>query len=153
MSVVVNIIKLLSSAVGTTLLSNHLYTTLTSIYGFIDYLRANEKDTHTDIKSLLNEIKIMDLEVKIHMITLVLSKKQMNESNEVETLFIKSLEDLLKEIEANTSKIHRTIEEHKLKWFQSWRGLYIDQEVQELKRLNKILEGRITLGSQFGLIS
>jgi hypothetical protein len=143
----INIIKLLTS----TVLSTHLHISIASICSFIEYLKnSNDLESkNLGVDYILNEIKSMDLELKIQMLMLIFHKSEKHEEiTSLEQLYMKNLEELVNDIDSITKKIKNTIEDHKLKWFYTWRSFDVSKELEELKRLNMILSDRITLGSQ-----
>jgi len=142
----ISIIKLLASMA----LNTHLHISITSIYSFIEYLKNNESPS-LGVDFILNEIKIMDLELKIQMLMLIFDKSKNDKNNPLEQLYLKNLEDSVQEIDSITKKIKNTIEQHKLKWFYTYRSFDVSKELDELKQLSKILSDRITLGSQLNI--
>lgn len=139
----ISIIKLLTS----TVLNTHLHISIASIYSFIEYLKNNESPS-LGVDFILNEIKMMDLELKIQMLMLIFDKSKNDKNDSLVEIYLKNLEESVQEIDSITKKIKNTIEEHKLKWFYTYRSFDVSKELDELKRLNKILSDRITLGSQ-----
>lgn len=59
------------------------------------------------------------------------------------TFAINSLEDIVKKIDIELSNIEKELEEHKLKWFYSWRSSNHESRLPNLLKLKDILDKRI----------
>lgn len=89
-----------------------------------------------------DEIENLDIELKLKFAKLYLNRK--NDDDDYK-LIHDNLCNTCQKIGEIISSINNKIEEHKQKWFHSWRKLYIEEELKELKKQANILTSRLQL--------
>lgn len=142
--------ELIVKLAATSLSHNLVIPTINSIFGIISYIRNGYPDD-VKILQLMKEIKGMDLEIKLELLHAIVDKR-IGELDPIKHIYLEKLEELLKEIENILTTIQAAISAHRMRWFHHWRILTFEGEIEELRRLNSILEKRIELGNSFRII-
>jgi len=99
------------------------------------------------IQKYKDELEILDIELKLKLVEIWLKdidleKIKINLS--MELIYI-GISDACHQISKCIEQINLKINYHNSKWFQSWRNIYLDEEVNTLKKYTKILNDRIKL--------
>ena len=95
---------------------------------------------HTDVHQLFIEL---DLEVRLAVIESLI--RSVNTEDDAVKLCIKALYDVITELNSNMKSIEESINEHKEKYFNSWRTLNLDDNIIRIKHNSELLEKRFTL--------
>lgn len=141
------IVKLATASLSHT---NLLIPTINSIFSILGYIQNGYPDDFK-ILELMKEIKLMDLEIKLRLLHAIIEKRQ-DKIDSIEKIYSEKLQELLTEIEGVLFIIQEKIRNHKLKWFHHWRSFTFTTELEELRKLDIILEKRIHLGNSFKII-
>lgn len=89
------------------------------------------------IKSLINSKSFSRIENN--------NKENINFKMSTVNLCIKNLNKIIEKISVELENIKKLVPLHKLKWFHSWREPEYYKNLDELKKYNNIMDGRIRL--------
>ena len=92
-----------------------------------------------------NELEILDVELKLKLVSQWLEKINLEEMNLSLELIYKGISDSCHKISDSINKINEQIVNHQLKWFHTWRTLYLDTELETIKKDTIILNERLNL--------
>ncbi len=105
---------------------------------------ANSNET---INKYKNELETLDIELKLKLVEIWLKDINLEniKSNPSMELIYIGISDSCHKISECVEHINSKILYHNTQWFQSWRNIYLDQELTILKKHTKILNDRIKL--------
>ena len=131
------------SGLSTELLIQTVKTTSTGIISTIKYISSYN---NVDLTLLQKDLENIDLENKINIINQFIEeiegKKNVKESIKSS---IQSVHDILEKINKELESIKEDIEYHQTKYFNSWRSIYCDDKIGNIKSHNEILDKRFDL--------
>ena len=129
--------------VGTDVVVKTLTASSTSIINIITHLSTTEFPNSESIKKALLET---DIELKMKVINSLVNdlKKKINLAEAI-NIALGSLAETTEKIHNQLDLIKDKIEYHKLKYFQTWRNLNCDENLNNIKKLNNILDKRLDL--------
>ena len=129
--------------VGTDVVVKTLTASSTSIINIITHLSTTEFPNSESIKKALLET---DIELKMKVINSLVNdlKKKINLDEKI-NIALGSLAETTEKIHNQLDLIKDKIEYHKLKYFQTWRNLNCDENLNNIKKLNNILDKRLDL--------
>jgi Na+/phosphate symporter len=137
----VGVITLLSTEVVGKLVSVSL-SGLSNIYSYMGSSSEN-----VIINKYKNELEIMDIELKLKLVGQWLEKINLDEikSNSSLELIYSGISESCHKISDCIEKMNDQIKYHQSRWFHTWRTLYLDTELELLKRSTLILNERLRL--------
>jgi hypothetical protein len=97
------------------------------------------------INKYKNELEILDVELKLKLVGQWLEKINLEELNPFLELIYKGISESCHKISESINKINEQIVNHQSKWFHTWRTLYLDTELESLKKDTIILNERLRL--------
>jgi hypothetical protein len=97
------------------------------------------------INKYKNELEILDVELKLKLVGQWLEKVNIHEINPSLELIYHGISDSCHKISESINKINEQIVNHQSKWFHTWRTLYVDIELEILKKGTIILNERLRL--------
>ena len=97
------------------------------------------------INKYKNELEILDVELKLKLVGQWLEKVNIHEINPSLELIYHGISDSCHKISESINKINEQIVNHQSKWFHTWRTLYLDTELEILKKDTLILNERLRL--------
>lgn len=159
-----------SSLITHDIVSKTVNITMYSLSSTLSYMA--ESSENMSIKKYHSELESLDIEFKLNLIHNWLKKNkdicgdncgdiernnktedshdiknedenQFTERNETRILIYNGIKDVCLKIDKSIEKINTKIKEHQEKWFHTYRNLYIDDEIDEIKKYNKIFNERI----------
>lgn len=131
------LVTLISSNLVNSLISSTVEI-LTSSASFIRHGTESNKK----ILKIRNELEEMDIKIKLELVKMLLDSLPKNDINNI---IENGLIELISKIKSIVEWIDFEIEKHTLKWFAGYRSISIDEKLEELQHLIKILDCRITL--------
>lgn len=137
----VGVVTLLSTEVVGKIVSVSL-TGLSNIYTYMGSSSEN-----VIINKYKNELEIMDIELKLKLVIQWLDKINIEEvkSNPSLELIYNGISNSCHKISECIEKMNEQIKCHQSRWFHAWRTLYLDNELDLLKRNTTILNERLRL--------
>ena len=131
------------SGLSTELLIQTIKTTST---GIIDTIKFISSYNNIDLSLLQKDLENIDLENKISIINKFIEeieeRKNIKESIKIS---IQSVHVILEKINKELESIKEDIEYHHTKYFNSWRSIYCDDKIINIKSHNELLEKRFDL--------
>lgn len=112
------------------------------IFGYMTSSNAN-----VYIKKYKNDLEVLDIELKLKLIDnwlkhIDMEKVQTDSSHEI---IYKGISDSCYKLTDCINQINEKIKYHHTKWFQSWIGLYLDEDIKLLEKHVKIIDDRLLL--------
>ena len=95
---------------------------------------------HTDVHDIFTEL---DLDVRLEVINSLIN--HIKDENETIHICLKSILDVITEINKITNKIKLAQEEHREKYFNEWRAINVDEHILGLKKQSELLDKRFNL--------
>lgn len=133
----------LAAMVSSEAVTKMIQLSLTGLFNVYSYMK---QDTYS-MKKYKYDIDIMDIPFKLQLINNWLKEHNVdnikNDSN-LKILYNGIYENSII-ISQSINTIQSIIKEHELKWFNTWRTIYIDDEIEILKKNIKILDERLQL--------
>ncbi len=126
------------------MLYNLVQSSISNSIILINYLGERSKNCDKTEK-LYRCIEDNDLEFKINLVRNILISLKNEVESESNQLLLEGLKNIIEKIETAINDANKKIEDHKLKWFNSWRGLNIDKNINDLSKYSAILNERIRL--------
>lgn len=126
------------------MLYNLIQSSISNSILLIKYIGETSKNCNKTEKLYIC-IEDNDLEFKINLVRNILISLKNEVESEANQLLLEGLKNIVEKIETAINDAHKKIEEHKLKWFNSWRGLNIDKNINDLGKYSAILNERIRL--------
>lgn len=126
------------------MLYNLIQSSISNSILLIKYIGEASKNCDKTEK-LYRCIEDNDLEFKINLVRNILISLKNEVESESNQLLLEGLKNIVEKIETSINDANKKIEEHKLKWFNSWRGLNIDKNINDLSKYSAILNERIRL--------
>jgi len=115
---------------------------LTSSLSLMAYNNSNQT-----IKGYMDELEILDIEIKLKMIDLWLKSidyKDIKPKSSFDIIY-KGLADTCHQMSNLICIINKKITDHTKLWFSRWRSINLESEIKKIGRLTKILSDRILL--------
>lgn len=133
------------SVISTDVLSKTIGLSLSGLEYTFSYLTTSSSNTL--IKKYQENFEILDIELKLKLIDSWLKQIDIEKIKQDTTLGLiyNSIADSCHKIADCVGKINEKISYHNTKWFQSWRSIYLDDEIKFLEKNVKILDQRIKL--------
>lgn len=129
-----------------TLISSNLVNSLVSstveLLGTSASFIRHGTESNKKIQKIRNQIEEMDIKIKLELVKTLLETLP---KNDVNTIIENGLIDLISKIKSVVEWIDFEIDKHSLKWFSSYRSIYIDEKLDQLQHYIKILDSRIHL--------
>ena len=99
------------------------------------------------INKYKNELEIMDIELKLKLVSNWLDKINIQEIKSIPSLELiyNGISESCHKISVSIEKMNEQIKYHQSKWFHTWRTLYLDIELDLLKKNTIILNERLRL--------
>ena len=97
---------------------------------------------HTDVHQLFTEL---DLDVRLEVINSLIKNIKREHSNDTVNICLKSLYDVITKINKITHEIDGVIEQHKEKYFNEWRQIDVDLQINEIRKQSELLDKRFSL--------
>ena len=130
-------VTLIGSNVVNTLVSG----TIDILYNSASFVK-NGTESNKVIETIKNDMAVLDIPIKLQLIQ-TLTEKAPN--NEITHIIEQGLSDLIFKIKSVIEWIEYEISKHNSKWFAGYRSISIEDKMNELRNLVKILDGRISL--------
>lgn len=125
------------------ILSKSIQLTLNSITYTLSYMA--ESSENTSIKKYHNDIEILDIEFKLNLLTNWTKDSSNNSISTTHNMIYNGIRDICNQLNKSIESINKKIKEHHEKWFHTYRTLYLDDEIENIKKYNKILNERLYL--------
>lgn len=137
----ISIITFVSSDV----LGKLIGVTIQGIGTTISYL--SQSNENLVIKRYQDDLESLDIELKLKLIQNWLNQinMEMIVRNPHMEMIYKAISDSCHSIAEMVERINTKINNHKKMWFHNWRTLYLDEEIYQIKKYNKILKERLFL--------
>jgi len=134
----------LLSTIGKDIILKTLSATSESIISITTYILDSK---HSCINEIKQKINIMDLQFTITIIKQIIQEQNNNFDNLQESVkkAILGVNYVLKKIEKELKEIIKNLEYHETLYFNQWRNLDCDNNINEITNLNKILMKRYNL--------
>tara|TARA_B100000963_G_scaffold303858_1_gene277460 strand:+ start:1393 stop:1860 length:468 start_codon:yes stop_codon:yes gene_type:complete len=133
----------LVSGLSTDLLVQTIKTTSSGIISTIKFISTYNT---IDISILKKDLETIDLENKINIINKFIEEiESIKNIKESIKSSIKSVHDILEKINNELELIKEDIKYHQTKYFNSWRSIYCDEKIENIKCHNIILDKRFDL--------
>jgi peptidoglycan hydrolase CwlO-like protein len=131
------------SGLSTEILIQTVKTTSSGIIGTIKYISSHN---NIDLTLLQKDLENIDLENKISIINQFIEEIE-NRKNVKESIksSINSVHDMLDKINKELDLIKDDIQYHQTKYFNTWRSIYCDDKIDNIKSHNEILDKRFDL--------
>jgi formyltetrahydrofolate hydrolase len=132
----------ISSMIGQELISHAMNDTTKSIYAEVSYLAGY---TNYNFKEILEELDII---TKIEIITKLIEEQEQKHQLLIissHSKCLKSLIDIIENINKEILEIRQLITEHETKWLYKWRASLYEPKVKNLIKHVKIMESRLGL--------
>ncbi len=133
------------SIISTDVLGKVISLSLTGLEHTYNYMTSST--ANTSIKKYQDDFESLDVELKLKLIDSWLKQIDIEKVNQDETfsLIYNSISDSCHKIAECVEKVNEKIKYHHTLWFQSWRNIYLDDEIKFLEKNVKILDERIKL--------
>ena len=135
---------IVSTGIGISLLTSKLFSktidmSLDQLGNIYLFMRNNENIL---IRKYYDDLESFDIEFKLKYVDNWLNK---NKDNTIDMYLYNGISENCNKITSIIQDINNKIGEHKLKWFHKWRTLYLDDEINMLRKTCIILNERIKL--------
>jgi hypothetical protein len=137
--------KIIYSVISVNLLSKVIRAGITGLEYIYDYMTLS--NTNSSIKKYKYDFEVLDIELKLKLIESWLKHVDLDnikENSEHEIIYNGIFESCHK-LSDCIKIINEKINYHQTKWFQSWRSIYLDDEINFLEKNVKILDERLLL--------
>lgn len=134
-----------TAVVTSDILSKTIHYTIDSMANTLIYM--SQSNENTSIHKYHNELVSLDIEFKLKSIQAWIQEldKDNKKISETYNTIINGVKDVCLEMNKEIQSINEKIQYHQTKWFHSYRTLMIDDEINKIKQLNKILNERLCL--------
>lgn len=134
-----------TAVVTSDILSKTIHYTIDSMTNTLIYM--SQSNENTSIHKYHNELVSLDIEFKLKSIQAWIQEldKDNKKISETYNTIINGVKDVCLEMNKEIQSINEKIQYHQTKWFHSYRTLMIDDEINKIKQLNKILNERLCL--------
>lgn len=134
-----------TAVVTSDILSKTIHYTIDSMTNTLIYM--SQSNENTSIHKYHNELVSLDIEFKLKSIQAWIQEldKDNKKLSETYNTIINGVKDVCLEMNKEIQSINEKIQYHQTKWFHSYRTLMIDDEINRIKQLNKILNERLCL--------
>jgi hypothetical protein len=119
-------------------LSESIVSTLFTSASFI----RNGSESNKMISKIRLQIEEMDIPIKLKLVQTLLDKLPKTETN---SILEEGLVEIMFKIKQLIEWIDYEIKKHYEKWFSSYRSITVNEKLEELAHLGKLLDGRINL--------
>jgi hypothetical protein len=119
-------------------LSESIVSTLFTSASFI----RNGSESNKMISKIRLQIEEMDIPIKLKLVQTLLDKLPKTETN---SILEEGLVEIMFKIKQLIEWIDYEIKKHYEKWFSSYRSITVNEKLEELAHLVKLLDGRINL--------
>ena len=102
---------------------------------------------HATVKTVKNDLEELDIELKLKLVEHWLKDIDVEKiipDSSMELIY-KGIAESCHNLSDIVNQINKKIEYHHTKYFNSWRTLYLDDEIKNLKKQTKILNERLKL--------
>lgn len=133
------------SLVSTDILGKIISLGLDGIQLTFSYITSS--NANKSIKKYQEDLEILDIELKLKFVESWLKMvdiDKIKQNNSLELVY-SSITDSCHKVANIIEIINEKIKYHHTKWFQSWRSIYLDDEINLLEKNVKILDQRIKL--------
>ena len=131
------------SLISADVIKKVIHMSLNSLEFTFNYMVSN--NTNISIKKYQDDLEILDIHLKLKLIDIWLNKININNLDESQTIIYQSISDSCHKIADTIQIINDNIKYHNTKWFNSWRNIYLDDEIKILEKNVKILDERLLL--------
>jgi hypothetical protein len=131
------------SLISADVIKKVIHMSLNSLEFTFNYMISN--NTNISIKKYQDDLEILDIHLKLKLIDIWLNKININKLDESQTIIYQSISDSCHKIADTIQIINDNIKYHNTKWFNSWRNIYLDDEIKILEKNVKILDERLLL--------
>ncbi len=133
------------SLFGTEVIGKAVSLSLSGLSNIYSYMGTSSENLI--INKYKNELELLDIELKLRLVEKWLEKINIDEvkSNQSLELVYNGIGDSCHKISDSINLINTNIKNHQLKWFHTWRTLYLDNELESLKKNTLILNERLRL--------
>ena len=129
------------SLISADVIKKVIHMSLNSLEFTFNYMISN--NTNISIKKYQDDLEILDIHLKLKLIDIWLNKININKLDESQTIIYQSISDSCHKIADTIQIINDNIKYHNTKWFNSWRNIYLDDEIKLIEKYVKILDERI----------
>ncbi len=133
-----------ATVLSSELLTNVIHHSVNGLKTIYSFITTNES---TITKSYHDDLDILDISFKLQLITNWLKQNNIDKiksNNNLEILY-NGINENCNIISKTIENINNRIEEHKNKWFHTWRSLYLNDLMDTLKKQTTILNERLKL--------
>ena len=133
------------SIISTDVLGKVISLSLSGLEYTFSYMTSSS--ANTSIKKYQEDFEVLDVELKLKLIDSWLKQVDIEKVKQDSTLGLiySSISDSCHKIAECVEKVNEKIKYHHTRWFQSWRSIYLDDEIKFLEKNVKILDERIKL--------
>lgn len=143
-----------TAVVTSDILSKTIHYTIDSMTNTLIYM--SQSNENTSINKYHNELVSLDIEFKLKSIQIWVQELDKNKDNQNNTenkiqmsktyhTILNGVKDVCLDLNKEIQSINEKIKYHQTKWFHSYRTLMVDDEINRIKQLNKILNERLYL--------
>lgn len=143
-----------TAVVTSDILSKTIHYTIDSMTNTLIYMSQSNENTsihkyHNELVSLDIEFKLKSIEVWVQELDKNINNennsKNKNKLSKTYSIILDGVKDVCLDLNKEIQSINEKIQYHQTKWFHSYRTLMIDDEINRIKQLNKILNERLYL--------
>ena len=131
----------LATFIGSSVLTHLIDGTIGIIYSSALFARHGTESNKV-IQNIRIQIEELDIKIKLELVQKLLETLEKNDINDI---LEEGLIELMIKIKSTVEWIDYEIERHLRKWFAGYRSINIDDKLNDLRHLVKILDGRINL--------
>jgi hypothetical protein len=130
-----------ASAITGDVVKGVVHTAISTSSSLLEFLRLGYSND-TRLKDYHKKIELLDIPLKLKLLHMWIERENKEDTLKI---FSESFSQTITHIEEVQSRIEQKIREHAEKYFSSYRGLYIQEDVEELEHQVLILEKRLYL--------
>ncbi len=134
-----------ASAITGDVVKGIVHTAITTSSSLLEFLRLGYSND-VRLKDYHKKIELLDIPLKLRLLHMWIDRENKEESLKI---FSESFSQTISTIEKIQSRIEQKIRDPSEKYFSSYRGLYIEEDMEELEHQVMILEKRLYLFKVF----
>jgi hypothetical protein len=127
--------------IGGNIVNTIISSTIDILYSSASFLRKG-KETNKMIEKIHMQIEEMDIAIKLKLVQKLLDTLPKTETN---AILEEGLVEIMFKIKSLLEWIEYEISKHGAKWFSGYRSITVDDKLDDLTHLVKVLDGRIVL--------
>jgi hypothetical protein len=125
--------------------SKTIGVTINSLSSVLVYMSVRSEDVA--IQKYHDQMQTLDIEFKLNLLKNWIDSIKIEniENNPNLSIIYRGVSEICHSINVCLERIDIKIKEHHTKWFHTWRTLYLDEEMLNIKKNTKILNERLKL--------